>query len=96
MNDTLSATIEAIQSWPSGWVLPPAPKKTPIHTDAFKALANELVSLRERVNSLNSLAFEEWYGRWQDGRFVIFESSGEGVASGETVTDALRAFEAIN
>ncbi len=55
----------------------------------------ELTALREFVASLNSLAFEEWYGSHKtiDGKFTIFDSDGNGVASGDDALDAITDFK---
>ncbi len=53
----------------------------------------ELKSLRDFVRSLNSLAFEEWHGRYsQVGscRFCILDGDGDVVASGSDAYEAWR------
>lgn len=44
------------------------------------------------VRSLNAYAFEEWYGRWHEGLFCIFDGEGEVVASGADAYDAWKMF----
>lgn len=63
---------------------------------------SELVELRAKceryetyLNRCNRIAFEEWHGHWQDDAFWIFDSDGEGVASGQSVVEALEAFETL-
>lgn len=51
-------------------------------------------SLGAFVRSLNSIAFEEWYGRYfAGGKFVMFDSDGDSVASGKDALDAWQNFK---
>ena len=62
----------------------------------FMSEMDDSVDWYERLlNQMNSIAFEEWHGHWQDGVFWIFDSDGNGIASGETVVKALAAFESL-
>jgi hypothetical protein len=57
----------------------------------------ELTALREFVASLNSFQFEEWYGSHKtiDGKFTIFDSDGNCVASGDNALLAWQEFERL-
>jgi hypothetical protein len=46
----------------------------------------------EIIRSLNSFAFEEWHGRYQNGLFHVFDSDGNSVASGYDALQALTNF----
>lgn len=55
-------------------------------------LEAEVEAMREFLHSINTMGFEEWYGSYQDGQFHIFDSDGNGVASGSGPFEAWKEF----
>lgn len=62
------------------------------HAEALIANAAELDTLKSFVRSLNAYAFEEWYGRWHEGKFCIFDGEGEVVVSGVDAYETWKEF----
>ena len=52
------------------------------------AAEQTIAEYREFDGILARIAYEEWYGRLQDGAFCIFDADGEGIASGATPFEA--------